>query len=600
MKRMCTRIFFLLLTGITGFLLSASAQSKKPIPERLITLEVYNQPAGQVLEIVARQGGFEFSYNPATIDVQKRITLHCTHCTVREVLQSVFAGTVTFREKGNYLILHRSQPAANRSGTAVNTVKHIVFSGYVRDEATEILPWVTVYDKASLEATLSNEYGYFRIQFQKDQLPATLYFSKNGYRDTSFYIHENADPYFSVILQKRQKNVEPEPVMQAAASPAIFEVLATPPVSQNIADTLHRKWQVSFVPFAGTNGMLSGSVINDYSFNVLGGYSMGTTKAEFSGFLNLNRSDVSFLQFAGFANITGGNVRGVQLAGFSNTVRSDVNGFQFAGFMNTGFGNHTGGAFAGFLNFTAKNVSGVQASGFANLAGGELKGVQAAGVANITRKRVEGVQVSALVNFTPDTLKGTQIGFINAARHVDGTQVGFFNLAQSTSGIPVGFLSYVHNGYHKIEVSADEVFNTNIAFRTGVKAFHNIIQSGVNVSNDSLLLWHFGYGAGTTLDLSKMVALDFDLTASQMVHGDRNEKINLLTKAYLGTDVALSKHLSVCLGLTLNARIFKTNYSKYPDLFTWYEPNIFYDHTWELDRTRMQMWLGAKLGLRFL
>ncbi len=578
---------------------NASAQSRKPIPERLITIEVNKLPAGQVLEMIAKQGGFEFSYSPATLDVQKPVTVSCNNCPVREVLHVVFAGTVSYREKGNYLILHRKQFKAGGTGSINEPVKHIAFSGYVRSETMDPLPWVTVYDKTSLEATVSNEYGYYRIQFRREQLPVTIHFSKVGYSDTSFVMNESSQPYFNVLLQKRQSVMVPEPVMQASASPAIFDVLENTTASQNISDTLRRKWQVSFVPFAGTNGLLSGNVINDYSFNVLGGYSMGTAKAEFSGFLNLNRSDVSFVQLAGFANLSGGLVKGVQMAGFSNTVRGDVNGFQFAGFMNTGFGNHTGGAFAGFLNFTAKDVKGVQASGFANLAGGELKGVQTAGFANIARKRMEGVQVSGFANLAMDTLRGTQVGFINIARHVEGTQIGFFNLARTTNGIPVGILSYVHDGYHKFEISGDEVFNTSVAFRTGVKAFHNIIMTGVNVSSDSLLLWHFGYGAATTLDLSKRVALGFDLSVSQIVHGDRNEKINLLTKAVLGTDIRLGRMVSLFAGVSLNARIFKTNYNKYPDLFTWYEPNIFYDHTWELDRTRMQMWLGAKLGLRF-
>lgn len=595
--RLLQILFLLAWTIFCDF--HASAQSRKPIPERLITIEATRRPVGQVLEMIAKQGGFEFSYSPATLDVQKPVTVNCVNCPVREVLHAVFSGTVSYREKGIYLILHRKQVKAVGTGSVNEPVKQVSFAGYVRSETGEPLPWVTVYDKASLEATVSNEYGYYRILFKREQLPATIHFSKVGYIDTSFVLSDKSPSYFNVILQKRHQDMAPEPVIQASTSPGIFEVLENTTASQNISDTLRRKWQVSFVPFAGTNGLLSGSVINDYSFNVLGGYSMGTAKAEFSGFVNLNRSDVSFVQLAGFANLTGGEVKGVQFAGFSNTVRGDVNGFQIAGFMNTGFSNHTGGAFAGFLNFTAKQVAGVQASGFANLAGGEVKGVQAAGFANIARKRMDGVQVSGFANVALDTLRGTQAGLINIARHVEGTQLGFFNLTRSTNGIPVGFLSYVHSGYHQLEISADEVFNTNIAFRIGVKAFHNILMTGVNVSSDSLLLWHFGYGAGTTLDLSKRVALDFDVSASQMVHGDRNEKINLLTKAYLGTDVSVSKHISIALGFTLNARIFKTNYNKYPDLFTWYEPSIFYDHTWEPDRTRMQMWLGAKLGLRF-
>jgi hypothetical protein len=50
------------------------------------------------------------------------------------------------------------------------------------------------------------------------------------------------------------------------------------------ADTTTVSMQFSFVPFVGTNGTNSGNVINDVSFNFLGGYSAGTRAFEMAGF----------------------------------------------------------------------------------------------------------------------------------------------------------------------------------------------------------------------------------------------------------------------------------------------------------------------------
>lgn len=326
---------------------------------------------------------------------------------------------------------------------------------------------------------------------------------------------------------------------------------------------------------------------------------MGTVKAELGGIFNLNKSDVKYLQLAGFANLNGGNVSGVQLAGFSNLVKENVKGVQLAGFVNADMGKANGLIMAGFANSVKGHMNGVQMAGFANIAMDTVTGFQGSGFVNVVFKSMKGVQLSGFGNFVPDTLQGTQLGFINYAGHVSGSQLGFLNVTKSTTGIPVGFLSYVHNGYHKIEISADELFPVNVALRTGVNSFHNIITAGLDPFSGDSLLWNFGYGFGSSVVLSPKTFLDFDLTGSQVVKANEIEKINLISKFYLGIDTRLAKNVSLAFGVTLNGQLTNTSYSGYPDVVSYYEPQIFYDESWESDNTRLQMWLGAKAGLRF-
>ena len=90
------------------------------------------------------------------------------------------------------------------------------------------------------------------------------------------------------------------------------------------------------------------------------------------------------------------------------------------------------------------------------------------------------MQVAGLFNFVAHEIQGAQIGaLLNYAEKVKGVQVGLLNIADSVHGVPVGFLSFVAKGYHKIEISADEIFYTNLAFRTGVSQFYNIFTAGV-------------------------------------------------------------------------------------------------------------------------
>jgi hypothetical protein len=50
---------------------------------------------------------------------------------------------------------------------------------------------------------------------------------------------------------------------------------------KNVTDTLSRPFQLSVLPFLGTNKLLSGSIENRVSVNILMGYSAGVRKMEF-------------------------------------------------------------------------------------------------------------------------------------------------------------------------------------------------------------------------------------------------------------------------------------------------------------------------------
>lgn len=101
-----------------------------------------------------------------------------------------------------------------------------------------------------------------------------------------------------------------------------------------------------------------------------------------------------------------------------------------------------------------------------------VTGVSVAGLGNNCLNNHVGVQVGGLYNYTQNTITGIQVaGLYNYARKVNGVQIGFLNVSDTCNGVPIGFLSFVKNGYHKIEFSADELFYTNIAFRTGNKLF---------------------------------------------------------------------------------------------------------------------------------
>jgi hypothetical protein len=228
----------------------------------------------------------------------------------------------------------------------------------------------------------------------------------------------------------------------------------------------------------------------------------------------------------------------------------------------------------------------MQAAGVFNISADDLKGTQLAGVFNVSAKHVKGAQIASV---------------LNVASRVKGVQLGLINIADSVGGIPIGLMSIVWKGYHKIEVSADEIFYNNLSFRTGVRQFYNIFSVGAkpDTYKDGEVMWTFGYGLGTAPRLSRKWFLNLDITSNQIVRGNTIEAINLLNKVYVGFDYQAFRKLSLTFGATLNGYVTDNTYDAYPPLFTDYQPNIFLDRNIGTDHN-LKMWVGAKIGLRFL
>jgi hypothetical protein len=386
---------------------------------------------------------------------------------------------------------------------------------------------------------------------------------------------------------------------------------------ENVSDSIHRDVQVSFIPFIGSNHAMSGNVVNDFSFNVIGGYSAGVQKLELGGAFNIVGGNVHGVQGSGIFNAVDGDVTGLQMAGIFNTNLGTATGAQLAGIFNYNWGDTRYFSGAGILNFARQNSRAVQVAGLGNVTIGDQESPQVAGLfnfsgrnanaqvtglINISARNVKHAQVAGLINFAGKEMNGLQLsGMINYATTMHGVQVGFFNIADSLRGVPIGLMSFVSKGYHKIELSADEVFYGNLAFRTGVRQFYNILTAGVKPATlgQDATLWTFGYGLGTAPRLGRGVSLNFDITSNQIVEGNALDALNVLNKAYVGFDFHMMKKFSLTLGATLNAHLTETSHEGYWDIFSDYRPDIIYERQYDNDIT-MKMWLGGKIGLRFL
>lgn len=573
------KYFYVLLLS---FIISFSF-AQTPLLERPITLKVNNEKVLNVLELMAKQGNFSLSYNSDILDGNTRINLWVSDKPVREVLNQIFKGTITFKASKKYIILQKAELETER--------KSLILNGYVFDFQTDKpLGKVSIYDRKSLISTITNQYGFYRIKLSVSHLPIKLIISKPEYyqeeilikSDRNIYLNIGLNPYpkennytptfedNSMEKMDSVRNLKPiaekEIVINQPPFPDITDEILFPSSSitdstlyensfdkfkkkvgkifvprlqrinaQNVKDSLNRQFQFSILPFLGTNRLLSGSITNNYSINLLMGYAGGIRKLEVGGLINGVRKEVEGLQLAGIGNIAGGTVFGGQI------------------------------------------------SGIFNVAGNLETGIQLSGIFNTIVKQSSGWQIAPL-NFAHKVLQG-------------GKQIGFINIADSTETTPIGFLSFVGsgNGYKRLELVVDENQTGSFSFKTGVKKFYNILALHYNFTRTQEI-FGIGYGIGRAYELGNAWMMNTDFTTNILIEYDEFSP-NLAS--LLKFDVSLEKQIARNIAISFGPSLKYMEISDY-NLASWQvKPfNKIPNYTSLTSSATATLWIGFQMGIR--
>jgi hypothetical protein len=355
------------------------------------------------------------------------------------------------------------------------------------------------------------------------------------------------------------------------------------------SDSIRREMQLSFLPFIGTEGRSSDKVDCHVSFNILAGTIRSVDGLEMGGLLNIERQNAGTCQLAGIGNIVGGKTKGVQASGIFNQSGS-VDGVQMAGIANN-----------------TRKIDGIQMAGIAN---NKTEGncVQLAGVANNAQhgrnSQIAGtvnaadsanIQIAGVVNYARN-VNGMQIsGLVNVAKRVKGCQIGIINISDSCS-TPIGIINIVKNGIHQLDIYADELFYSNIAFRSGSSKLYTLLTAGIRPNNLNAPLWAYGWGIGTSCAVARKTSLDIEGIFSHVVKND-DFRNNFLYKIGISIDQKLGNKTSLIVGLTYNFLSTDTHSPYYSSTYAKMAHYSFTDHTYS--RYNLKSWLGVKVGLRF-
>jgi hypothetical protein len=564
---------------------------KSSILDQTVTIKLTNERLDVALKRMSEIGNFSFSYNSDAFDVAQRVNINAQARSIRQLLDDIFKGDMVYKERRGYVILSKKE--------AANVSKDLYINGYVSDLQTgEKIPQASIFERQTLASAITNHYGYYRIKIPVAMASTRLEVRKENYKGQSVNISGRSSinvalkptitdtdtipkptdtPIDKIIKLDTQIVTPTKPKIKIDTQLIITKIDTTHPTTKkpatwnntkrsfvdalasvkqaihidNIGDTLYRPFQISFLPFIGTNHILSGNIINALSFNILAGYSLGVNGVEMGGVLNLVRRDIKGLQMSGMGNLVGRDVDGLQMAGTFNVVGRRLDGMQMAGAVNVGIGE----------------VTGMQVAGFANVAIGKLRGWQ----------------------FAP----------YNFARVVaDGHQIGVFNYADSSATTPFGFISFVRkNGYRRLELSTDELNYLNLSFKTGVHRFYNIFTAGFSFLQANKPVVSLGYGVGTALNFGRGWLMNLDGVGSTFTRFDEQTLADFTQHFRLSASIEkkISRHVALAAGPSLNwlvsdGRTLNTDRS--------YMFNFLPTRTFTSGKV-LNTWVGLQVALRF-
>lgn len=550
--------------------------------EKKVTIQFQNITLEQALKKIKATYGVNFSFSPDQINLNQKVSLNVSNVSLNDALRQLFTPTpITYRAVGNQIVLKKGKVAStiSTSGTKSiyaakpvgnDTVSKKIAIKDTSQNAKPILEAkplvVTSRDTAQAIKELDNSYlkeltdlNSSYVQ-KKDSVAAAAFANKTklkqSWKEAKIALAtEYKQLKDSILFSKKNKD----------------NILDTSQIVYDEDLLIHDDFQFTGTFPLGTHMETSGLYRNDFSLNTLVGYNGAVSGFEFGGLGNIVRKEVQGVQLAGVFNTAGEYIRGAQVAGIANVCNQEVIGGQVAG--------------------------------IANVAGGAISGSQVAGVLNVGTEQLDGVQISGVVNQHNGTIDGGQIGLVNNARKVCGFQLGLINISDTIKGVPIGLVSISKNGYGRIEAYYSETTQANVLIKTGVKSFYNIFQFGANFYSGNYR-WTFGYGVGSTVQMSKRSTISFDLLA---MHINENEgftnKINEHGQLRIMLGFNLSKRISLFAGPTLNTFFSEfTNADGTRGSKMILEKNIVYDQNIDGNDEKVfynPYWIGFNAGVRF-
>jgi hypothetical protein len=189
-NKMCwTAAKTLRLIIISLYLFVSYISPGQTISVKIISIDAKNKSIAWILKEIEAKGDVKFSYNPKSIQSDRKIDFKIESKTVNETIIALCGlADLQYTLLENQIILSKKEKTAGSTQQ-----KYVTYSGYAKDRSTgEALIGATVYIKQLQTGTITNSYGFFSITIPQGTFDITI--SYIGFKT----IHKNIALDYSV------------------------------------------------------------------------------------------------------------------------------------------------------------------------------------------------------------------------------------------------------------------------------------------------------------------------------------------------------------------------------------------------------------------
>lgn len=564
------RIAPLLLLFSLIFCLKLRAQSY--LMKEISIKGVKQQTLASVLNNISTKQDFYFAYNNSIVPADSLVSITAFRGTIFSFLEQTLGEHYEFKEVPGYIVLTFAPEKLTISAELIKDLGTPgIVKGYIRDVSNNKgIPKASVYEKNLLISALTNDRGYFELKLKNYNGPVKLTASKENYRDTSMLMLADVMVYDKQIDKNYRYYPDDKLVKGIWHSRFARFFVGSKQLVQglNLGNYFATApYQISLIPGLSTHGMYNSQVIDQMSFNLIGGYTAGINGCELAGVFNINRKNMRYLQAAGIFNFVGDSTAGLQMAGAYNNVLNSAGGIQVAGLINQSNTFRHGLQMAGVANFN-RTANGLQVAGFANF-DHTAKGLQLAGVVNKYHTD-KGVAIAGVTNIGSDSSYVQLAGVFNVAKNVSALQLtSFLNVAKKVKGIQLGIINIADScdyqigilninkiGGKSVAISTDENAYMHLDFRSGGNVLYSLLGAGYALGSDKdKFIFDIGMGVHIVNNRRFFLNGEYVFTLST----DLKKDINYISAIKVLPGFKLNKHLAFFAGPSINLISQKIN-----------------------------------------
>jgi hypothetical protein len=592
-----------LFLAIAFILMAFSLKAQNYLTQKM-SLAVINDPLSVAFEKLESKGQFNFSFHADIIDLSKKVVINTENRSLKKILNQLLGNKFRYKVVGSHVLIQRKR----QYETSIN--ESVRISGQLKDKSNQPVSNAIIYDPNSKRTIITNVEGRFNIKLDNKGNPLLLSLNAQHFQDTIVYFNSaHSHIEFTINQGTTIERLEPlEHLKPASVQSSSFNNLKLvkffiPNKNRYVAEKLNvfqrGALQMSLVPTVGTNTLSKGRTTNSFSLNIVAGYNYAINGLEIGSAANFIQQDLRGVQMAGAINVTGENVNGVQIAGGINKAMGKVSGTQISGGTNLANTQLNGMQIAGGFNL-AGNSSYTESNGFnGQIAGGvninrlERTNLQISGGVNKANS-VKGTQVSSLYN-EAEEIDGLQLtALLNKTRKLNGLQLGIVNYADTIeNGLQFGLINIVKSGYRKLELSTNETFHFNVAYKTGGRFLYSTLKTGGGK------YLHAGYGIGMIFRKEKTASFNIDYIASAVFNTRKGSDFFLgnMTKIHFDINLKLNKKLQLFAGPSFNFFVPQTNNENGLASYTSFTPGIKFINK-AIATNKTQNWWGWHLGFK--